>query len=376
MSTPHPEFETLAELADQAGDAPEPATGTQPTAATASHPTAATADHTAAATAEVLAHVADCATCQANLDALRSVRATLRSLPPIPMPAEVAARLDAAILAARAEDAPGAATSTAGTAAADAETVDAEPADFDTADVVPIKTRSARPAQRNPFPYSAAAAVVAVLALGGGLVFAITKGGGDSKKSASTAAASSSSGPRLIASGTDYTAESLRQQVATLVTGTVPDAAAVYPGVTNPNVLSLDGAPAAGASASAPAAAAASSAAASTSAAPAASPSGTTFDAGSGAARAPVAPAPTRTAPTGPLADPAALKACITTLLGKYEEPVLVDYANYNGVPSTILVLPDPDVGNKLDIYVEADTANCAKEDITAVAFLPASAAP
>ena len=83
-----------------------------------------------------------------------------------------------------------------------------------------------------------------------------------------------------------------------------------------------------------------------------------------------------RTAPAGPLADPAALQLCITTLLGKYEQPVLVDYANYNGVPSTILVLPDPDVGNKLDIYVEADTANCAKEDITAVAFLPASAAP
>jgi hypothetical protein len=91
---------------------------------------------------------------------------------------------------------------------------------------------------------------------------------------------------------------------------------------------------------------------------------------------APPVPAPTRTAPAGPLADPAALQLCITTLLGKYEEPVLVDYANYNGVPSTILVLPDPDVGNKLDIYVEADTANCAKEELTAVAFLPASAAP
>ena len=111
MTTPHPEFETLAELADQAGDGPEPATG----------------DQQAAATAEVLAHVAECATCQADLDALRSVRETLRSLPPIPMPADVAERLDAALLAARADD-------------------------NHPADVVPIKTRPARGAQRNPFP--------------------------------------------------------------------------------------------------------------------------------------------------------------------------------------------------------------------------------
>jgi hypothetical protein len=350
VTTPHPEFETLAELADQAGDAPEPATGPQQ----------------AAATAEVLAHVAGCATCQADLDALRSVRETLRSLPPVPMPADVAERLDAALLAARAEDDGGAAATAA----------DVVPADVIPANVVPIKTRPARGAQRNPFPYSAAAAVLAVLALGGGLVFAIVKGGGTSKKSTAASAASSTSGPRLIASGTDYTAESLRQQVAALVNGRVPDAAAVYPGVTNPNVLSLGNgaAPAVSAAASA-SAAAATSAAASVPSASASTAADATSSAAGGAKAAP-APASTRTAPTGPLADPAALQLCITTLLGKYEQPVLVDYANYNGVPSTILVLPDPDVGNKLDIYVEADTANCAKEELTAVAFLPASAAP
>ena len=340
MSTPHPEFETLAELADQAGDAPEPATD----------------DQQAAVTADVLAHVAGCATCQADLDALRGVRETLRSLPPVPMPADVAERLDAALLAARVEDSPVAASRPA--------------------DVVPIKTRPARPTQRNPFPYSTAAAVVAVLALGGGLVFAITKGGGDSKKSAATSAASSTSGPRLIASGTDYTSESLRQQVATLVNGTVPDAAAAYPGVTNSNVLSLGNAAAAAPSAAASAAATSAAAAGSVPFASGAPAADASSSAGSGAVAAPPVPAHTRTTPTGPLADPAALRLCITTLLGKYEQPVLVDYANYNGVPSTILVLPDPDVGNKLDIYVEADTANCAKEELTAVAFLPASAAP
>jgi hypothetical protein len=337
VTTPHPEFETLAELADQAGDAPEPATG----------------DQQAAATAEVLAHVAGCATCQADLDALRSVRETLRSLPPVPMPADVADRLDAALLAARAEDGREAAASAA--------------------DVVPIKTRPARTA-RNPFPYSAAAAVLAVVVLGGGLVFAITKGGGTSKKASTAAGASSTSGPRLIASGNDYTTDSLRQQVAALVNGRVPDAAAAYPGVTNPNVLSLGQAPAVSAAASASAAASSAAASAPFGSAPTAAD--TSNSAAGGAVAAPPVPAPTRTAPAGPLADPAALQLCITTLLGKYEEPVLVDYANYNGVPSTILVLPDPDVGNKLDIYVEADTANCAKEELTAVAFLPASAAP
>jgi len=54
---------------------------------------------------------------------------------------------------------------------------------------------------------------------------------------------------------------------------------------------------------------------------------------------------------------------------------VLIDYATFNGVPSTIIVLPDPDVAGKLDVYVEADTANCAS-DVTFVTYLPPPASP
>ena len=69
MSTPHPDQEALAELADSDESAES------------------------AQTAEVRAHVANCAQCTADLAAIRDLQATLRALPPIPMPADVAARL-------------------------------------------------------------------------------------------------------------------------------------------------------------------------------------------------------------------------------------------------------------------------------------------
>jgi hypothetical protein len=88
------------------------------------------------------------------------------------------------------------------------------------------------------------------------------------------------------------------------------------------------------------------------------------------------APLPLITAPAGPLADPAALASCIQILAGKAVQPLLVDYATFNGAPSTIIVLPDPDVAHKLDIYVEADTANCSNKEFTFETFLGPSPAP
>jgi hypothetical protein len=55
---------------------------------------------------------------------------------------------------------------------------------------------------------------------------------------------------------------------------------------------------------------------------------------------------------------------------------LLVDYALFNGAPSTIIVLPDPDVAHKLDVYVEADTTNCASEDFTFETFLGPTPGP
>ncbi len=320
MSTPHPDQEALAELAG-AADATD-----------------------SAATAEFRAHVADCAQCTADLAALRELRATLRALPPIPMPADVAARLEAALTAAA---------------------VQAAPVVGATGDVVPFARPAREKLRRTPrtreFPLGAAAAVVLVLAIGAVAIGLSNKG--ESKRStastpaaASTSAAASTASTTVIASGTNYTAADIRSQVIGVVNGAAPDAANQFPALRAP----VEGGSSA-AAAPAPAAAAATSAAAPTASfAPAAPADGS----------APAFGLPARTAPSGPLSDPAALARCIQTLVQKAEQPVLVDYATFNGVPSTIIVLPDPDVAGKLDVYVEADTANCASQ-VTFVIFLP-----
>jgi negative regulator of sigma E activity len=331
VNTPHPELERLAELADQAA---------------LTDSTATTDDPQAVAHAELLAHVAGCAVCTADLESLRGVRDILRSLPPVPMPADVAARIDAALRAAR------------------------EPA----GDVIPLKPISTgRPARWRSFPYAAAAAVVAVLALGVGAVEGLSHMNGGSKKSASTAAAAASSANSTLASGTNYTADLLRSQVAGLVNSRAPDAAQQFPGLKSITEFAVPG-PTASSSAAAGAAAGASPLTAI--AAPSAPAAAESSNAADKAAGIPPTVAPARLAPSGPLADPTALQACIQTLVGKAEQPLLVDYATFNGAPSTIIVLPDPDVVGKLDIYVEADTANCANEQVTFVAFLPPTSTP
>jgi hypothetical protein len=258
----------------------------------------------------------------------------LRALPAVPMPADVAERLEAALLTARTPE-------------------------RHAGDIVPLKEWAAgRPSRWKSFPYPAAAAVIVVLAIGGSVIAGLNNRGGSGHKATSTAAGlDSATGGSTIASGTDYSVGSLRMQVATIVNDKVPGAAADFPGLTNPEILSLG--------AATPSRSAVAPQAAPTGAATAASD---TPDTSSRAQRS---------APSGPLADPAALQRCIETLLvGKSAQPVLVDYASYNRVPATIIVLPDPDEAKKLDIYVLADTADCAGGELTAVAFLPAAPTP
>ena len=342
MSTPHPDQEALAELAG-AADAAD---------------SAEAAD--SAATAEFRAHVADCAQCTADLAALRELRATLRALPPIPMPADVVARLEAALAAAAAE--------TPAAEAASASALTSAPAAGGTADVVPF----ARPARNRPprtreFPLGAAAAVVLVLAIGAVAIGLSNKG--ESKRStastpaaaASSSAAASTASTTVIESGTNYTAADIRSQVIGVVNGAAPDAANLYGALRAP----AEGGSSA-AAAPAPAAAATTSAAA---------PAASFASAAPADGSAPAFGLPARTAPSGPLSDPAALARCIQTLVQKAEQPVLVDYATFNGVPSTIIVLPDPAIAGKLDVYVEADTADCAT-NFTFLTFLPPPASP
>jgi hypothetical protein len=334
VNSPHPELEALAELADPA------AVDTPPSQAHA----------------ELLAHVAECPVCTADLEALRAVRETLRALPPVPMPADLAERLEAALLAARTED-----------------------QREDQRTVVPMVASSTRRTGRGRWqtlPYGAAAAVLVVVGLATAAVIGISHSG-DSKKSSATSvpeasgsAAAGALAPNtpLVTSGTSYTSGDLRSQITAVITASVPGAAQRYGALRNPDFGDV---PNAAAASSAPAAA--------TSAAPSALAS--TSASSAAAAPAPAASvinsaqAPPRTTPGGPLADPAALAKCVQTLApGEIQAPVLVDYATFNGVPSTIIVLADPDVAGKLDVYVEADTANCANQEVTFVTFLDPAA--
>lgn len=341
MNSEHPDLETLADIAD-ADDF-------------------AAASAAASAPGAVLEHVAGCAVCTADLDALRGVRETLRSLPPVPMPPEVADRLEAALLAARVPE----------------------------GNITPFSPRAASgrapTARWRTLPLSAAAAIVVFAALIVGGVVGIGHLGNSSKSTRSTAApavaAAGLADLTTITSGTNYTADQLRAQVAAIVSSRVPGAAERYPGLNDPDLAVPAAAATSAAAPSAPAAASAPAPAAS--AAPAASPSvaaapqfaaASSAAAAGGTAHSDVLAPNHITTPTGPLADPAALASCIKTLAGKAEQPVLVDYATFDGVPSTIIVFADPDIANKLDIYVEANTANCATQ-VTYAAFLPAPVA-
>jgi len=316
VNTPHPELEALAELADPA----EPTPGAD----------------------ELLAHVEACEQCKADVAALRGVRHSLRSLPPVPMPDDVAARLESAMRAA----------------------AEADPEPVGAVSVLPAREQRTAARRERWFPQFSAAAVVAVLvvvALGTGIGVMISQSGGETKGGAtSSAAGSESSGPVLITSGADYQQATIRNQIAALVLTRVPQAPQQFKGLHSLADAAAAGSAAAGGSA------------------PAAAPSAAPASAGAGSFGGVATPsrslAAARTAISGPLADPAALQACILALVQKPETPVLVDYANYQGKPATIIVLADPSTPSTLDVYVEADTADCAKSgDVTFVTFLPAA---
>ena len=327
MNTPHPELEELAALVDTLGDNPGDSLG------------------------GIESHVASCAQCSADLAALRDMRVTLRSLPPVPMPDDVAQRLEAALreVAVAGTDAP-----TESSAVAAISVLPAGGAD----------RRSARRGGSKGLPnlsVAAAVTVFLVIALGVGLGIGLSRGGESTKSSTAGSAGSAASGAGSIvtASGTDYTEAAIRNQVAGLLLARVPDAHAEYKGL---GAL----------------AATASSVAAAPSA-PAASAAGTAATTPKPMSAATVESAPSANQPalqprspyTGPLSDPAQLQACVQALLNQPATPVLVDYAYYAGKPATIIVLKDPSDPSTLDVYVEADTADCAKAgDVTFVAFL------
>ena len=329
MNTPHPELHALAELADG--------------------PDASVSD-------ELLAHVTGCAQCSADVESLRGVRETLRSLPPIEMPDDVAARLELALRSAMRE-----------TSAEDA--VSPAPPATSAPTVLPLRTGRAGDTDsvRHRLPHFSAAAAVTVLvivALGAGIAVMATQGSHSRSSNATSSAGMSVASTVVTASHTDYSQASIRDQVAALILARVPDGATRYKGLDALVETAGSNLPAA------------SSAAAAAPSVPAAAPfagdlsaaGGTSTSSANGAVHAAEAP----TAPSGPLASSTALQACVVALLGQPATPVLVDYAIYEGKPATIMVLPDPTNPSVLDLYVEADTANCARDgDVTYFASLP-----
>lgn len=341
MNTPHPELEELAALVET---------------------DSSTAADTTDIPSDVRSHVEACGQCAADLAALRDVRATLRSLPPVTMPDDVAQRLESAVRAA--------AASTERPAAAAISVLPAGGSGRGGGRGDGRRDRSVRGGGRrgsaSGLPnLSVAAAVTVFVLIGVGVALGVgLSHGGGSNKGASTAAGASA-GSVVVASGNDYTQADIRNQVAGLVLAQVPDAPAQYKGLAG---LAATSASSGGGSAPAARPSAASAPTAETASAapmPTSTASSTAGALANGLALAP------RTPFSGPLGDTAQLQACVQALLDQAATPVLVDYAYYAGKPATIIVLKDPADPSTLDVYVEADTADCAKAgDVTFVAFL------
>jgi hypothetical protein len=172
-----------------------------------------------AADADTLgAHLAGCATCRRRAGQLHASRALLSALPPDPMPAAVAARIDAALAA---EPAP-ARTFTPG------------------GDIVPLRGRRAW--WRGP-NLAAAAAGVAVLALGAALFVGHTGGNSTGTSAAKTthpdraAVGGVSSGLKQWQTGYNYTKTTQAGYVTGIVIGTpppLPPASAASPALSTP----------------------------------------------------------------------------------------------------------------------------------------------
>jgi hypothetical protein len=374
VSTPHPELETLAQLAD-----PELATLAEGELATAAE------------------HVESCEQCTADLAALRDVHDRLAGLPQVAMPAEVASRLDAAIaaeMAAETEVAAEAAEETAGLAGV---TVPATA----TATPTPTLRATGRPGggwsgavrgwrPGRPMPTSIAAAVAVLLFAGLGTAIALGAHHSSSSKSAASATAGSAAVPQaaaagsaapdlpVISSGTDYTTADFRQQISAVLVSRDP-ALSSYSASAEASAEASAPAAASSAAAAFPADSSAPAAAATSAGASAIPPAAPSALAAPGQVNGgPATQFQANSSPEsagGPLAAPAALQACVDYLVGAGGTvPVLVDHAKFDGKPATIITVHDPQVPGQLDVYVIDDSINCESGNITYAAFLKAGA--
>lgn len=296
-------------------------------------------------------HLQACASCASRLAELRTaearVVAVLGALPPPAVPADLDARLAAALAAE-------ASTGRAGVTALPGRSTEGAPG----------RTPGRTPGQSRWLP---AAAAAVLLLSGGGLGYALLQGGGASE-SATSAAAGGQAGPDLVLnnSGTDWSDPAAVR--------------AVLPGVlagrVNPVTLSLTeqlaekrGEDQAGDMATSTAQ----------------RPAGAEGDTGSGSAGgaeagpdadavpAPAAPAPAGAEvaePLGRLRTTEGLADCLAALLPPDQpevQPLALDYAQYKGRPALAVVLPDPDP-DQFSIFVVGE--GCSRADDSTLYFV------
>ena len=287
-------------------------------------------------------HLSGCPACSAALvdleDAQEQVRTTLAALPAPQVPADLAARLDAALLQARPPEPaprPAEATGTARALDRDDEQDDddrdppraAVPA---ASSVVPLPRRPAP----SPWPLRAVAAACAVLVLGGG-AFAVTRGGSSGDASTAAGRAESPTSDEEAASGL---AAAPAPPAATSDTGRDYGEGRAALEQALPQLLR-----------------------------------GTTRLSKRSASAEDLRLA-TGAAALDRLRDPGELAGCLSALsgpalsgAGPSRAPLALDYAAYDGRPALVVVLPASDTPRRLDVFVVG--AGCRAGDPQQLAF-------
>jgi hypothetical protein len=291
----------------------------------------------ASTSARVSAAAASCATCAATLDAVTRAHEALAGLGSVPLPPEVADRLDAALKAeASAARVPGGAATV---------------------------TALAERRRRWWLPVAAGVAAVGVLAL---VVPAVVH----SKNNSHTAAARSTveaagggssanvpAGPPEASSGSDYATGAAQKLSAALAGPRLAPAAGAGDQLSAPN-------PAAATSA----AASQSASAGSVSASPA--PFGADFGTSRTGSSAVDVHGPDMYAA---LRDPATIEACAERLTGQQPAaaPLLIDYALYSGRPAVALFLPSERAG-QVDVYIVGTGCGATTDELLKFVRVPA----
>ncbi|PZS29587.1 MAG: hypothetical protein DLM59_12620 [Pseudonocardiales bacterium] len=298
----------------------DPTTGAHPDVDTLSDLDAGLLD--AAMAARAGAHVAGCATCRDRVDLLQDTQAMLAGLPAVPMPADVAARIDTAL----------AETAAAETAARGPAVGRDTPAA--TGDVTVLADRAGhrrRIDRRRWWPGAGVVAAGVALLFAGAVGLSAVKSGsgasGTSNRSSTTAGAVPRAAPARapVASGADYSSTTLDAGVRRLLAGR-----------SSPTGLPRE------------------------------------VPKPSGSPRGPLAA--TAAAPVlDRLLGPAALQACVTELAGvPGVTPLAVDFARFQDKPAVVVVLPDSNPAN-VDAWVVGPACGPGQSDLLRYQVTPRS---